>query len=66
MTEKIPQHRHCRGCGRAFIGKDPHCSDECKSTSTAAVKKKKQQLQLLYVFTFIVLILMLIYVWSGG
>lgn len=62
MTEKIPQHRHCRSCGRAFIGQEEYCSDECKKSSTARIKKKKNQLLMLYVFSFVVLILMLILV----
>jgi predicted nucleic acid-binding Zn ribbon protein len=62
MTEKIPQHRHCRGCGRAFIGQDRYCSDECRRINESTVKKKKNQLLLLYVFSFVVLILMLILV----
>jgi len=62
MTEKIPQHRHCRNCGRAFIGQDSYCSEECKSSSNSVMKKKKNQLLLLYVFSFVVLILMLLLV----
>ncbi len=62
MTEKIPQHRHCRNCGRAFIGQDAYCSEECKSSSNSVMKKKKNQLLILYVFSFVVLILMLLLV----
>jgi predicted nucleic acid-binding Zn ribbon protein len=62
MTEKIPQHRHCRGCGRAFIGKEEFCSEECKTFSNTKMKKKRQQLMLLYAFSFVVLILMLVLV----
>ncbi|MCQ2070439.1 MAG: DUF2116 family Zn-ribbon domain-containing protein [archaeon] len=45
MTEedfkvKIPQHRHCRKCGKAFVGEGYFCSDECHDTEGAEAKKK--------------------------
>ena len=60
MTDKIAQHRHCRQCGRAFVGSDPFCSDECRGTNAANMKKKRRQLLLLYAATFLVLILALL------
>lgn len=62
MTERIAQHRHCRKCGKAFVGDDPMCSDECRKDYTGNIQKKKRQLLLLYVATFIILILALVYV----
>jgi predicted nucleic acid-binding Zn ribbon protein len=59
MTERIPNHKHCRHCGKAFIGEDNYCSEECKGTSTNTLQKKKRQLMALYVITFVVLILAL-------
>ena len=29
-TERIPQHRHCRNCGKAFTGEGDYCSKECE------------------------------------
>ena len=65
MTEKIPQHKHCRQCGKAFIGKENFCSVECTGTSDAQMKKKKRQLLMLYVFSFMILILMVVFVGLG-
>lgn len=32
-TERIPQHKHCIYCGKAFIdGNGRYCSDKCKDT----------------------------------
>jgi predicted nucleic acid-binding Zn ribbon protein len=62
MNEKIAQHRHCRQCGKAFVGNEPFCSDECKLAHKTNLQKKKKQLTLLYVITFIVLILALVFV----
>ena len=62
MSEKIAQHRHCRQCGKAFIGDEHFCSSECKTVHNANLQKKKKQLTLLYVITFVILILALVYV----
>jgi len=63
MSDKIAQHRHCRACGKAFVGSDRFCSEECKTSNINNVKKKKRQLLLLYVVTFVVLILALVVTW---
>ncbi len=60
MTEKIPQHSHCAQCGRAFIGEDRYCSDDCKGSAAALMKKRKKQLLVLYGATIAVLILALL------
>jgi predicted nucleic acid-binding Zn ribbon protein len=60
MSDKIAQHRHCRACGKAFVGTDKFCSEECRTSNTTNLQKKKRQLLLLYVATFIILILALV------
>ncbi len=62
MSDKIAQHRHCKQCGKAFVGNDPFCSAECKTAHNTNLQKKKRQLTMLYVITFIILILALVYV----
>ena len=39
-TVKIPQHRHCRRCGKAFVGEGFYCSDECKDADGQEAKRK--------------------------
>jgi predicted nucleic acid-binding Zn ribbon protein len=39
-VERIPQHRHCINCGKAFVGVGNYCTDECRDTSGKDVKKK--------------------------
>ena len=39
-TVKIPQHRHCRRCGKAFVGEGLYCSDECKDADGQEAKRK--------------------------
>lgn len=62
MTERIAQHRHCRKCGKAFVGGEAWCSEECKAVYTANLQRKKKQLTILYIATFIILILALVFV----
>lgn len=62
MSEKIAQHRHCRQCGKAFVGNDNACSEQCKTAYSENLQKKKRQLTMLYIITFIVLILALFFV----
>lgn len=62
MSEKIAQHRHCRQCGRAFVGGERWCSTECEAAYSGNLQKKKRQLTFLYVVTFIILILALLLV----
>jgi predicted nucleic acid-binding Zn ribbon protein len=65
MSDKIAQHRHCRQCGKAFVGQDSFCSEECTAASKGTMQKKKRQLTLLYFVTFIVLILALYVAMQG-
>ncbi|MDR1954817.1 MAG: DUF2116 family Zn-ribbon domain-containing protein [Candidatus Methanoplasma sp.] len=44
QTEKIPQHRHCSNCGKAFVGDGHFCGEECKSSAGAVAKKKIRKL----------------------
>jgi predicted nucleic acid-binding Zn ribbon protein len=62
MSERIAQHRHCRQCGKAFVGIEPFCTPECKGAHNSNLQRKKKQLTLLYVITFVILILALVFV----
>ncbi|MDD1743388.1 MAG: DUF2116 family Zn-ribbon domain-containing protein [Methanomassiliicoccales archaeon] len=64
MSDKIAQHKHCRACGKAFVGTERFCSEECRTSSTTNLQKKKRQLLLLYVVTFVILILALVATWG--
>ncbi len=62
MTEKIPQHRHCTKCGKAFLGEERFCSEGCKVSNNELLKKRKRQLLILYGMTVVVLIAALLFV----
>ncbi len=47
--ERIPQHRHCENCGKAFVGEGKFCSDRCKETAGDEVKSKLRKLMLIWV-----------------
>jgi predicted nucleic acid-binding Zn ribbon protein len=55
MAERIPQHKHCRQCGKAFIGDGQYCSVECSNQGKDILKKRKRQLIILYVLTMFIL-----------
>ncbi|MFA6710629.1 MAG: DUF2116 family Zn-ribbon domain-containing protein [Candidatus Methanomethylophilaceae archaeon] len=46
--ERIPQHRHCYVCGRAFVGEGRYCSDACKTKKTAELKSSKRKLLIIW------------------
>jgi len=48
LPERIPQHRHCRNCGKAFIGDGEFCGDECKNSAGVVAKKKIRNLLLVW------------------
>lgn len=62
MVERIPQHRHCHTCGKAFTGKDVFCNDACKGQSEQDVKSKKRQLMMLWGLSAVVLVVVLLLV----
>lgn len=56
MNQKIAQHRHCRSCGKAFVGDGHYCSEDCEKGSEQNLRKKKRQLLTLYVVSVIIMI----------
>lgn len=55
-VEKIPQHRHCAGCGKAFVGNGRFCSPSCQEESGKEVKGKLRKLMLIWVGIVVVTI----------
>ncbi|MCX6650736.1 MAG: DUF2116 family Zn-ribbon domain-containing protein [Methanomassiliicoccales archaeon] len=60
MNQKIAQHKHCRSCGKAFVGDGRYCSTECGEGNEKKLKGKKRQLLILYVISVIILIFALV------
>lgn len=48
MTIQIPNHGHCRICGRAVAFGDATCSEKCQKDMEAIHKKKKNMLLFIY------------------
>lgn len=55
-VERIPQHRHCENCGKAFVGEGRFCSPACKETATDEVKGKMRKLGLIWVACVVVVV----------
>ncbi len=62
MSEKvqIPQHNHCRTCGKAFIGTERYCSDACASRNKGEIKKKKKELYVLFGVLMVIMIIAIV------
>lgn len=60
--EKIPQHRHCVNCGRAFVGDGQFCGETCKSTAGDEVKGKLRKLGLIWVGIVVVTVVLVLMV----
>lgn len=47
--ERIPQHRHCAVCGRAYVGEDKrYCSANCKENKKEELTKAKRKLYIIW------------------
>lgn len=53
--ERIPQHKHCSSCGKAFIGEGRYCSTECRNEGEKLLRTRKRQLIILYIVTLVML-----------
>ncbi|GEM_PF-331869 len=56
MVEKIPQHRHCENCGKAFIGEGKFCGESCQGEKENKLKVKKRQLMIIWLISAAVII----------
>lgn len=56
FTEKIPQHKHCHLCGKAYIDEGNFCSKECKDSEGVEVKKKLRKYGVIIVIIWVVTI----------
>ncbi len=56
--EEIPDHNHCRVCGKSVpVGKKT-CSKECASKRAAALKQKQMLTYLMYGTAFFLVLLL--------
>ena len=60
-TERIPQHRHCRNCGKAFTGDGDYCSKECEDGRKSEIKRKKNGLIIIWVLAVLIMIYAIIF-----
>lgn len=56
QVERIPQHRHCLNCGRAFTGDGDYCGEECENGRKGELKKKKNGLIVIWVLAVIMMV----------
>jgi len=47
--ERIPQHKHCAVCGKAYVGDDRrYCSENCRNNKQQELKATKKKLYLIW------------------
>lgn len=67
ITERIPQHKHCVVCGKAYVGGDGrYCSSECKSDKTDELKKSKRKLLLIWAVAVAIMLVAIVYELTAG
>ena len=54
--ERIPQHRHCLNCGKAFTGTGDYCSPECEDGKKAEIKKKRNILLIIWILAVLMMV----------
>jgi predicted nucleic acid-binding Zn ribbon protein len=64
MVERLVQHKHCMGCGRAIPAKDVFCTEDCEDEHKRTLRRKKNQLLLLYISSIVILVLVLLLSWG--
>lgn len=66
-VERIPQHRHCVSCGKAFVGEGQFCSQSCKDTAGDEVKGKLRKLGLIWVaIVAVTIVFVALYIGASG
>lgn len=56
--ERIPQHKHCIRCGKAFItGEGRYCSAECKALKADELKKSKRKLLVIWAVAVVIMVI---------
>lgn len=53
---KIPQHRHCSSCGKAYVGDGRYCSSECEDQDGTEAKRKLKRYAAIIVLLWAVVI----------
>ncbi len=55
--ERIPQHRHCVYCGKAYItGEGKYCSEECRSQKAEELRASKRKLLIIWAIAAAIMI----------
>ena len=55
--ERIPQHKHCIYCGKAYItGEGRYCSEGCKSKKADELKASRRKLLIIWVVAAAIMI----------
>ena len=55
--ERIPQHRHCVYCRKAYVsGEGRYCSEECRSKKADELRNSKRKLLIIWAIAAAIMI----------
>ena len=59
--ERIPQHKHCLYCGKAYVsGEGKYCSEGCKSKKADELRASKRKLLIIWAVAAAIMIVAII------
>lgn len=59
--ERIPQHRHCMNCNKAFIGDGRYCTPECENGKVTELKSKRNKLLIQWGIAVVIMVVAIIW-----
>ncbi len=60
-VERIPQHRHCLACGKAFTGGGDYCSEACENGKKEEIKGKRNKLIVICVIAVLMMVFAIVF-----
>ncbi len=63
-VERIPQHRHCLNCNKAFVGEGRYCSEACDQGRTEELKKKRNKYLIIELVAVVMMVVCIVVLWK--
>lgn len=58
---RIPQHRHCLRCGKAFVGDGRYCTELCMETKQDELKASKRKLMTIWGISALIVVAAIVF-----
>lgn len=57
----VPQHRHCKVCGRAIPPDQEFCSSQCKEDEERRERRAKRMTRIYFIIVFLLMALLILF-----